>query len=905
MRYFITVIWCLISFTSNRLFATHNRAGEISFVQLSDLKIQILITTYTKASSTAADRDSLVVSWGDGSLTTVARSNGSGDILSNNTKRNYYTSEHIYPGRATYVISVMDPNRVENILNIDPPNSVNIPFFIQTTVTLLNLQFQSPNRSVRLLQAPIDFACIGIPFQHNPAAFDEDGDSLSFEFTVPLMDVNTPVPNYIFPNQILPGVDNSISLDPNKGTLTWISPKKAGEYNIAFIIHEYRKGVKIASTIRDMQIFVRDDCKKNTPPIIQAIFDTCIVAGQLLDLPILISDADTAALGSKIKVEATGAPFFFQPGMVFSESPVFQNSPIAGRIMWQTDCSLIRKEPYTVVIKGTDNVLDTTGISTLHTIQIKIVGPAPLNLVSKPVQKKIHLEWNDPYACSHHPENFKGFSIWRKENPLSLPHDTCNPGLSGKSYIQIAYLILQSNGLNYFFIDTQITEGKFYCYRVQAEFAKTSSTGFPINFVSSLHSNETCNTLPLNIPVLLNVDIEKTGISDGEINLRWTKPVPSEFDTTFFPPPYQTEILYNTSGQQQWQTVPGTQNVYSNYTSIVDTVGVHKGLNTQNQNYQYYIQLVSGKGNIHVSDSAQSIFLSAYPVPNALDLSWRAKTPWNNYKYDIFLYNGSSQSFDSIGSTSNTTFRVQSLLNDSLYCVYVKAYGAYGVSRFESPLFNRSNVACTRPHDNQPPCCPLLTVEDPCQSDQVNSGSPFVNQLKWQNQNGGCFKEDIAGYNIYAYYQNNRSLIATIPTQGILTYEHSLLDSVPECYAVTAFDSLGNECMSYDSVCIAYCPVYRLPNTFTPNQDGHNDVFKPFPYRFVKSIEMQIFNRWGNLVYQTTDPDILWDGKATDQSYLPDGTYYYSCRIQYSGLPNNLPDSQAITGFIELRKGKN
>ena len=123
--------------------ATHNRAGEISFVQLNDLTIRATVTTYTKASSTAADRDSIVIDWGDGSYSSVIRANGSGEILSNNTKKNIYISEHSYPGRNTYSISVMDPNRVDNILNIDPPNSVNIPFFLQTNVTLLNLQFQS------------------------------------------------------------------------------------------------------------------------------------------------------------------------------------------------------------------------------------------------------------------------------------------------------------------------------------------------------------------------------------------------------------------------------------------------------------------------------------------------------------------------------------------------------------------------------------------------------------------------------------------------------------------------------------------------------------------------------------------------------------------------------------------
>ena len=55
--------------------ATHNRAGEITYRQLSPLTIEMTITTYTKASSVAADRDSLEVLWGDGSREWVKRNN--------------------------------------------------------------------------------------------------------------------------------------------------------------------------------------------------------------------------------------------------------------------------------------------------------------------------------------------------------------------------------------------------------------------------------------------------------------------------------------------------------------------------------------------------------------------------------------------------------------------------------------------------------------------------------------------------------------------------------------------------------------------------------------------------------------------------------------------------------------
>ncbi|MBK9108232.1 MAG: gliding motility-associated C-terminal domain-containing protein [Saprospiraceae bacterium] len=902
MKMYKFIALVVISCCTLNLEATHNRAGEISFIQLSDFSIQATITTYTKASSTAADRDSLIINWGDGSSSTVLRSNGSGELLSNNTKRNYYIATHNYPGRSTYKISVMDPNRVDNILNIDPPNSVNIPFYIQTTVSLLNLQFQSPNRSVQLLQAPIDFACVGVVFQHNPAAYDADGDSLSFEFSVPLMDNNLPVPNYIFPNQINPGINNAIMLDSQKGTFTWASPQKAGEYNIAFIIHEYRKGVRIASTIRDMQIFVRQDCSKNTPPVITSAFDTCIVAGTILELPITVTDPDTLSLGSKIKIEVSGAPFFTSPTMVLMALTSYTTSPINAKLTWVTDCSLVRKEFYTLVIKATDNILDSTGISSLHTLRIKVVGPAPENLQSEADSKSIKIKWNHPYACTHFPDYFKGFSVWRKEGSSNIPLDTCNPGLQASSYKQIAYLVNNFDGMNYHYQDSTIVEGKFYCYRVQAEFATTSQSGFPINFVSSLHSNETCNSLPLNIPVLLNVDVTQTDSLLGEISVRWTKPSPIEFDTIKFKAPYKTSIYFKTKNNQ-WEKILNSEHSYNSYSSIIDTIFHHTRLNTAHLQYSYYVELLSTPLNEHFSDSADMIFLSTQGSDRSLTLNWNAVTPWTNYKYDIFLFNNNTLVFDSIASTNLNTFTIQKLTNELEYCVYIKGYGAYGVSRFEKPLINHSNISCATAIDNIPPCCPKLMVSDPCDDELQTPGLELKNKLSWTFPDI-CKADDAIGYKIYAYYNKQQKLIQTIENVQTQTYEHFLLDSIPECYLVTTYDLAGNECINVDSVCIEYCPIYNLPNTFTPNSDGHNDLFKPFPYRFIDKVEFKVFNRWGNLVFQTENPDILWDGKSSSGSRLSDGTYYYTCLVYYSGLLVHSNPTNQLNGFIELRSGQ-
>lgn len=882
--------------------ATHNRAGEIQYVQLSDLRIRATVITYTKASSISADRDSLLIDWGDGTFSSVLRTNGDGELLGNNTKRNIYISEHTYPGRGTYEIGVMDPNRVENILNIDPPNSVNIPFFIQTTASLLNLQFQTPNRSVRLLQAPIDFACVGVPFQHNPSAYDEDGDSLSFELTVPLMDKSSYVPNYSFPNQIAPGPENVITLDRTKGTFRWNSPQKAGEYNLAFIVHEYRKGVKIASTIRDMQIFVRQDCGSNLPPTLLTIDDTCIVAGAVLTLPIEAYDPDTSGLGSKILLTVSGAPFFSDPPMIFDAPVEFMPSPVRATLHWETNCSMVRKEYYTVVVKVTDNLLDSTGVSVLHAIRIKVVAPAPEQLQSSASPEAIQLSWAYPYACDELNASFRGFSVWRKEGSLTLPQDTCQPGLERSPYQRIAYLVNDLQSGNYYFADTQLVEGKFYCYRVQAEFAGISSTGFLINVTGSLFSNETCNSLPIGIPVLLNADVVTTDSLTGMVYVRWTKPLPQDYDTTVHSPPYQTWISHFEDGST-WRIIPESSKSYADYGSIADTVFLQMDLQTYNRSHSYSVSILSGNQIAKRSDTAQTVFLQVTPDDRRIVLRWNSSTPWNNYQYAVYLWDPVAQMFDSTALVTSNTHTLTGLKNDQEYCAYVLAYGDYGIKRFPQPLQNRSNIACSTPSDLTPPCCPRLVIDDPCKQKPGPGSSVPENVLRWNNPNLNCAEKDASGYHLYAYANGEKKLIADIRDPAITSYIHRLDEKTPDCYELRSYDSRLNECVDPDSVCIEYCPLYELPNTFTPNRDGANDLFKPYPYRFVERVDFKIFNRWGNLLFETNDPDILWEGKASGGEEVPDGTYYYTCRIYYSGISNADRFPSELNGFIEVRRG--
>lgn len=66
-----------------------------------------------------------------------------------------------------------------------------------------------------------------------------------------------------------------------------------------------------------------------------------------------------------------------------------------------------------------------------------------------------------------------------------------------------------------------------------------------------------------------------------------------------------------------------------------------------------------------------------------------------------------------------------------------------------------------------------------------------------------------------------------------------------------------------------------VPNVFTPNKDGANDAFRLITYEGIEELEVTIFNRWGNTVFQADHPDFLWDGTDAGGRELINGTYFY------------------------------
>lgn len=910
LRPLLLLLGCLLVPLTLR--ATHNRAGEIRVEQLGPLRVRTTIITWTRTQSYSADRDTLTIDWGDGKREQVVRSNGGGKgvVLNDQVKYNEYVAIHTYAGPATYRISMTDPNRNAGIINVNPPQSENVPFHLETIYTFQDPQFGGNNSTPKLYQPPIDNACVGKPFKHNPNAEDPEGDSLSYHLIVPLQALGAPVPNYSFPNQIGPGSNNTLFLDERTGEILWDAPQIQGEYNLAFIIVSWRGGVPIDTTIRDMQIFV--DACNNNPPNVEAPDKICVIAGTVIEFEVTATDPDSANL---VQLTALGGPLESKYSKATFSAPTgYILPPVKGTFRWQTSCEHISNQPYSVVFKAVDSLSkNTPKLADLKTVSIKVVGPPPEDVQVKAQLGVVEVSWEKPYFCENAAEKyFYGFSVWRREGSNPFPIDTCAPGLKGKGYKELIFVTKQEKDGRYYFQDVNVERGRTYCYRILAKFARISSGGYPYNLVESLPSEEMCVQLPRDLPLITNVSVLQTDAAAGQMQVCWSKPVPGDLDTILNHGPYRYQLLRapGLSGGV-FQEIPGASFTAASFWQANDTCYTDLNLNTAGQPYQYKVAFYVRGENTPLGNTnpASSVRLTVNSTDNTNLLSWKENVPWDNYEYTVYRKNNTTGQFDSIGISTTHAYDDRGLVNGVEYCYYVRSKGTYSIGGVIDPIFNNSQEDCGVPLDTIPPCVPTLAVQNICNGgNSVQPDPPFENTLSWSNPNIACpgVTDDVVQYHIWFAPTAGEplALLEVIDGANETQLVHSLPNGLAGCYAVSAIDSVGNESAQSAVQCVDNCPEYNLPNAFTPNGDGHNDAFVPFPHwRFIDHIDIQIFNRWGNLVFETTDPEINWAGVNRDGNELAEGTYFYVCKVYESRVEGVVLRPDVLSGYIELVRG--
>jgi len=836
--------------------ATHNRAGEITYQQISELTYRITVITYTSTGpEPVADRPKLEVQFGDGTSVEVPRIEEV--YLPDYYKRNKYVWEHTYPGPGTYQIVVEDPNRNRNVKNI--PNSVNVVFSIKT-ILVIDPAIGNNSTPV-LLNPPIDKAALNYTFIHNPAAYDPDGDSLSYKLAICTAEGGKEIEGYTFPP-----FSDSLVVDERTGDLIWAAPTEVGKYNVAMTIEEWRSGVKIGKIQRDMQIEVYET--ENKPPVIEGIGRFCVLAGNKLTTSITATDPN----GDSINLTASGGPLSLDNNPALFRQLTSVPGRATGSLRWSTDCSLVRKQPYLIIIKAKDLNSELQLVDSKN-IEVYVNCPKVENLAVNPSSSSITLTWN-PCECA----NAAGYKVYRKEESTVFEPGECETGLSPEwGYDLVAQIRGHASTT---FVDNNndrgLEQATDYYYRVVAFFDDGAE---------SFTSDEASARLVRGFPLFTKVSIVNTDTENGRIDLAWMKPSDEQiagYNGPFSYKIYRSEGMFG-QNKVEIDSLPG----------LNDTVYTDINLNTASMQWSYTLELWNrepGKWQrIGEAQIASSLFMSLIPYHKSLKITWKKNVPWQNGQY--LIYRGSGTSEDSIGHTSGLEFIDRGLQEGTSYCYRIKSIGGYsdlGIAGLE----NYSQRQCAVPVDSVPPCAPILSVRSVCDS--------LGNSLDWNNVNDSC-STDAAFYRVY--YRNTLEgemiRLDSVSPADKTSYWHYPEKTMAGCYAVSAVDSLGNESPMSNIVCVDECINYSLPNVFTPNGDGINDFLKPNPYNRVEKINLKIFSRWNTLVFQTEDPEINWDGKhMNSRRTVPPGVYYYVCEVFEQRLTGIVP--RYLTGFIHI-----
>jgi hypothetical protein len=926
----ITTILLTTLLQYQTLYAHHLRAGDIT-IELDNCvgnTYTIIVTGYTDT-RVSLEFGYEVLDFGDGTYIRLDTCQPTlkkdlGDFITVKVFR----ITHTFPGPGTYFIRYHEPNRNDNVLNM--ARSGYTAFYVDTKITID--PFLYCNNTPTLLNMPIDKGMVGKKFEHNPSAWDPDGDSLVYKLVHCKQNRDMDVNVYQWPhvhdiNKV--GATNeegtapaSLTIDPITGNIEWDAPGIAGQYNIAIMVEEWRflygTWHRLGYVTRDMQIIIEKG--NNEAPKLLLPLDTCVEAGTTLTAAVQAIDPD----GHEVMIEAYSGIFdqFFTAVTVDPDPSVFQSSPGTLNFTWNTHCTHVREKPYQVVFKVKDRPGKNEGPSLVDFDSwfITIVAPAPQGLIAIPLNDDdVRLVW-ETYRC----ESADKIQIWRRIGHYEFTPGPCEVGIPVNSGYE---LIGEVDAGDSIFTDSSgiadFANGSTICYRIVATFP-------PPRYGVSYVSGEACIIAkdPLK-PVITHVDISKTGV-DGEIILRWMNLW--QIDTAQYPPPF-TFNIYRTinSDNSEWELIS------RNYE---DTVFYDTNINTYGDRFYYRVDALDSMGYfLGESSHASSVRLTSVADQSGIKLDWRVEVPWSiisrefpfHYVYRNYADTSDEKMLTLIDSIDVTQtgmqyfdqgqFNNQSLDKEKKYSYFIAVAGTYGNPAIPEPLINRSQIISVLPNDTTPPCVPInltfgnFVIIDECReflADKPCDFHNFFNELYWEKDVSGNCDPDVSSFNIYfscTGMDDEYELIANV-TQTY--FFHKDLPSFAGCYKISAIDNSGNESQLSAPICHDNCPYYELPNVFTPNDDGKNDSFRAFDKpnskcpRFVERVNFRVYNRWGFEVYNNEfeiekSIYIDWNGRDNNKKDLDAGVYYYVAEVSFTAMDPDL-SRHIYKGWVHILK---
>lgn len=275
--------------------------------------------------------------------------------------------------------------------------------------------------------------------------------------------------------------------------------------------------------------------------------------------------------------------------------------------------------------------------------------------------------------------------------------------------------------------------------------------------------------------------------------------------------------------------------------------------------YTYQVSMRESNGFRSISDTSQVTAISTdVPDPitnisatvdgNAILLSWDAPISYIPIGY-IIARSRNGTAYEVLDTLSETRFTDNDLFTQSSNYYYrITYYDACG------NLSSQSIVSSA-----------ILLVSDD------------ESTISWSGYEG--WEMGVREY-ILDKYDENGQLLESISIGLSTVYQVDPANNPYQnlLYIVRAMPSdFALESVESNLLEVIYPSNVAFPNAFSPNGDGINDIFT-FESRFIVASTMKIYSRWGELIYQTNDPDRGWDGTINGRA-APPGTYIHHTEL--------------------------
>jgi gliding motility-associated-like protein len=676
------------------------------------------------------------------------------------------------PPAQGWVFTYENFSRSASLTNLSNPAT----YGITLAAKIYNLS--QPDDSPIFNEDPNFVSCAGLPYQYNAAVSDANLDSLHFEFGEPFDHFPTgtynppinpaPIPyvNGFSATSPTPGTSINASnipavLNPQNGNFTFNS-FTIGNYVVKILVKAFRGGVLISETEREMQLVLQACNSSNFPPIIAppfaggSSFEITVNAGDLIDVPLLISDPDLQINGNQqnITLEAqlpcNVGPF---PGINLN-LPYTSAAQIQAQFTWQTSCDHLlngqgqaqAQQTYHFVLKASDDVCPIPQVQyatlTIHVLNSGIITAPEISCIQTNNANELTVNW--PSINTGSTGSFHSFQLYSIQNgllddtldvnatnftipPVFASHDfylaiASGCGGSFLSYsdtVKNIFLTLNNPNNGTAVLNwnkpkdpaSPLYNSHYYIYRE-----------YPTNFFNFLDSVPYNQTSYIDTIDLCNEYLRyRVNLKTSSCNFNSNRPGDSLTDmmTPFIP--ILSSVGFDTSTQQlqvQWN-VNAAPDTYGYVIYTYDVNGFIIELDTiygqNNTTYWHsvpfedgpYTYTVAAFDSCFTSNNPPSFQTSAkanlhtsiqveYTVdmcPQRVDLNWSRYM--GNGVLDYEIWSKHDNIWTMLANTSDTLMSIYLVKNES-YCIYIKANLQNGFSAFSNPL------CFTMPQPNPP-----------------------------------------------------------------------------------------------------------------------------------------------------------------------------------------------------------